>query len=117
MFDARLGLALGKSIEEIRSMPYPSYRTFELMYMIEPWGWHNTEYLVSEILAMLLNLKVKKKDQKQPSHFIRDIIGSIFKQFEKRKMQRKQQDMLDAMTPEERHDYWLPIVKRDMGVK
>ena len=116
MFDARLGLALGKSIEEIHTMPYPSYRTFELMYMIEPWGWINTEQQVSRILSMLLNLSVKKKYHKQPSHFMRNILGEILKKFEAHRARNKERKMIEAMTIEERRAYLIPIIKRDMGV-
>jgi hypothetical protein len=112
----RLGLALHKSRAEIRELPAPEYREWELFYMIEPWGWQNTEYLASAIMTTLLNLQVKKKDQKKPTHFIRDMAGGILKQLEAQRVQRKEQEKIASMTIEERREYLIPIIMHDMGV-
>jgi hypothetical protein len=117
MFEMRLGLALGKSRSEIRELPAPEYHDWQLFYMIEPWGWVNTEQQVSRILAMLLNLKVKKNDRKQPSYFIRNVANDIINQIEAQRMKQIELKRLDSMTREEKRAYLIPIIKRDMGVK
>jgi hypothetical protein len=110
----RLGLALGKSRQEIRALPVPEYHDWQLFYELEPWGWANTEFLAAEIMALIWRGQVsKKKDIKQPKELMRDPAGEIMKQTQQIDLKKKLADM----TPEERHDYWLPIVKRDMRVE
>jgi hypothetical protein len=112
----RLGLALCKTRQEIRALPAPEYHDWKLFSMIEPWGWVNTEQQVSRILAMMLNLNVKKKDQKQPAYFMRNMVGDIFKQIKVQVARWNERKKLNAMTPEEKLAYLIPIIKRDMGV-
>jgi hypothetical protein len=65
-------------------------------------------------MALILRGQVsKKKDIKQPQELMRDPVKEIMKQTQQIYLKKKLADM----TPEERHDYWLPIVKHDMGVK
>jgi hypothetical protein len=110
----RLGLALGKTRSEIRALPAPEYHDWELFYALEPWGWANTEFQVAEIMALILRGQVsKKKDIKKPQELMRDPVKEIMKQTQQIDLRKK----LENMTPEERRDYWLPIVKHDMGVK
>jgi hypothetical protein len=112
----RLGLALGKTRQEIRALPAPEYNDWKLFSMIEPWGWANMEQQVSRILAMMLNLNVKKKDQKQPAYFMRNMVSDLLKQIKAQVAQWNERKKVNAMTPEERRAYLIPIIKRDMGV-
>ena len=63
MFDHRLGLALGKSLTEIRQMPIGEYTSWKYFYMLEPFGWHDREYRTGALLAMLVNVNRSKKDK------------------------------------------------------
>jgi hypothetical protein len=109
MFDHRLGLALGKSIGEVRRLPYPEYHDWELFYMLEPWGWHNEEYLMSMIVAMVHNIQVKPKSQRKQSYFIRDM---------KKLISEKINSTPDTseMTFEERREFTKNQVIRDFGI-
>lgn len=69
MFDHRLGLALGKSLTEIRAMPYPEYRSWYAFYLIEPFGWIQDEVHVARLLSMLNNTHSTKS--KDPKDFMR----------------------------------------------
>lgn len=75
----RLGLALGRSRGEVRALPAPEYRDWQLMYLLEPWGWHNLEYLASAIMAMILNVNVKESDRKKSGYFMREMKNIIIK--------------------------------------
>lgn len=77
MFELRLGLALGKSLAEVRAMPYPEYREWQLFSRIEPFGWHDREYRTAAVLSMLHNAAVEKKDQKPVEYFIRNMPESL----------------------------------------
>ena len=78
MFEHRLGLALGKSKAEIRSLPCDEFDDWKLFYMVEPWGWHDREFRVAEILTMLWNTNINKRSQaKKLTTYIRDMYGLI----------------------------------------
>lgn len=107
MFELRLGALLGKSISEVRELPAPEYRKWELFYLIEPWGWHNTEYMLGKIVSSLFDIAARGKKSFRPKQFMRELaeIGT-------------------AMTPEEikayrleHRDEIIAQAKRDMGVK
>jgi hypothetical protein len=113
MFDYRLGLALGKSLEEIRTLPAPEYRGWQQFYAIEPWGWQNDEYHFASILAILYNVNrdPKKKKAKPASDFMRNMIEGI----EKAILQRKQEIDFENMSREEKRKLLIPIVKNLFG--
>jgi hypothetical protein len=69
MFELRLGLALGKSVAEIRALSIVEYRRWKLFYQIEPWGFHQDEYRMAAILAMLYN--TTQRSPKTPNDFMR----------------------------------------------
>lgn len=78
MFDLRLGLALGKSLGEIRTLPYREYQKWQLFYLLEPWGFHDREYRTAAILAQLHNVNTTKKRQaKQPVSYMRDMLKKV----------------------------------------
>jgi len=77
-----LGLALSKSIAEIRALPYPEYRSWELFYLLEPFGFENNEYLIAAILAMIYNVNRAKGKAKQPKDFMRNMLASLVKQIQ-----------------------------------
>jgi hypothetical protein len=72
LFDLRLGLALGKSLSEIRRMSYSEYREWVRFYTLEPWGWQNAEYILGSIVATLYNVnRTKGKKAKTADDFMR----------------------------------------------
>lgn len=76
------------------------------MYMLEPWGWENEEYLSSAIQARIYNATVKPRDRKAQDFFMRDRVKGIIEHLE----QLSKENHLDRMTPEERETF----VKRSM---
>ena len=100
-------MALHKSIGEIRALPYPEYRSWELFYMIEPWGFENDEYRTAVILAMLHNLnQVKKNKMKQPKEFMRDMQGEVLRRIQPR-------PDLSEYTREQ----IIELIKKDFGIR
>ena len=101
MFEYRLGLALGKTREEIRTMPAQEFYEWQLFYMLEPFGWHDREDRTASIMTMLYNTNVDKKSKaKKPSDFIRDmpklVVNAIKSELNKRKAEQKFENMTAA---------------------
>lgn len=71
----RLGLALHKTRKEIRALDATEYRDWELMYLLEPWGWQNQEYLVGKILSGMFYIANKGKKKFLPKDFMRDMLS------------------------------------------
>lgn len=82
LFKCRLGLALGKSHGEIEMLPAPEYKAWQLFYLLEPWGWHNQEYLVASILTMLHNVnRTKRSKAAKITKFIRNMGDALLRRF------------------------------------
>lgn len=113
MLEHRLGLALGKTLAEIRAMPYPEFQRWQLYDLVEPIGWPNEEYRTAELLAMLYNANRGKGRAKEVKDFMRDITGAIVNEL--RTMQK--QEELEAMPAEQRREYLLGQIKKDFGIK
>ena len=109
MFDHRLGLALSKSIGEIRALPYPEYHDWELFYLLEPWGWANEEYQMAMIISMIHNTNVKDTDQKEPAFFMRKMMEMITEQL-------APEPELNEMSAEDRRELIRNAVKKDLGI-
>jgi hypothetical protein len=72
MFDHRLGLALGKSLTEIRQMPIGEYESWKSFYLLEPFGWRNEELRTGALVATIVNVNRSRKDKvKSASDFAR----------------------------------------------
>jgi hypothetical protein len=74
----RLGLALHKSRQEVRDLPVTEYHDWELMYMLEPWGWQEQEYRFGKLLAEMWGIAHKGRKQFKPIDFMRDLTKWIF---------------------------------------
>jgi len=98
-------LALGKTLVEIRAMPYSEFRSWQLFYMLEPFGWHDNEYRTAAILAMLYNANRGKGKAKQVKEFTRDVEAAIYNEL-------KDQSKVDTMTREQ----IVSAVKKDFGL-
>lgn len=90
-------------------MPYPEYRSWQLFYMIEPWGWHNDEYHFALIATTLHNVNVSKKaNLKKVDVFIRKM------QDEALKLLKEDEDL----SPEQMtRDELIRAVKKDLNIK
>lgn len=75
MFEHRLGLALGMTLGQVRSLSNEEYRSWRAYYQLEPFGWQNQEYQTAAIIAMIHNVNAKKA--KKVSDFMRDPERSI----------------------------------------
>jgi hypothetical protein len=74
----RLGLALHKTRSEIRDLPTPEYHDWELMYILEPWGWEEQEYRFGQLRADLWAIANKGKRQFKAIDFMRNLTKWIF---------------------------------------
>lgn len=106
-----MGLALRKSVGEVRALPYPEFRSWQIYYLLEPWGWENLEYLAGSVLAMLYNVNRGKKGKaKEPKHFMRDMEAALLKQL-------KEMPDIDNMPNEEKREHLIRQIKQDFGIK
>jgi hypothetical protein len=108
----RLGLALTKSQSEIRAMPYPDYRDWQLMYMLEPWGWPDREFRMAAILAKINNAFISKSSQaKKPDYYMRDMEKGLLDKL----AELKTENHVEDMDPEERKAYLIKNMKAFFG--
>lgn len=105
-----MGLALGRSIGEVRALPYPEYRSWQLFYTLEPWGWHNEEYYAATLFALLYNINRGKGKAKEPKEFMRDLPKALLQEL-------NEGDPLEGMTLEEQREYLIRQIKKDFGIK
>ena len=86
-------------------MPYPEYRSWEMFYIIEPFGFHNQEYLNASNLAMLYNINKGKGKTKETKDFMRDIPKAILSELKEKKPM-----------PELTREELIKIIKKDFGI-
>ena len=99
----RLGLVLGKSLQEIRSLPYPEFRKWMLFYALEPWGFEDREYHTASLRAEIYNTKIHKRSQaKTAKPFMRDMQKEIFRYLHREKLRATQEVGIDLETLEGR---------------
>ena len=99
-------MALSKSISEVRALTYPEFRSWQLFYLLEPWGWQNDEYYAAVNIAMQYNINRGKAKVKEPKEFIRDMQGELLKQLE------AERDITEMSK-----DEIIKQVKKDFGIK
>ena len=114
MFEHRLGLALGKSIGEVRAMPVDEYRSWKRYYAYEPWGWHDLEYRTSIILAQLWNTHATKKSQaKKVSDYIRNMEQLVEREYLERQRVEMLKEKMQTASKEEKKR----MIMQSFGVK
>jgi len=98
MFNLRLGLALGKSLSEVRSMPADEVDLWKTFYRLEPWGWHDREYRTAAILAQVWNVHVNERHLvRRERDYYRDIYGLYTKAISERETDSTmRQKLIDA---------------------
>ena len=98
-----MGLALGKSIGEIRSLPYDEFVSWKLFYQLEPWGWHDREYRTASLLAQLWNVHATKQSQaKKMSVYIRDMGDLIIKAYQEYERELALKEKMTKLSPASR---------------
>ena len=119
MFEHRLGLALGKTIGEIRNLPAPEYRSWQLFNLIEPWGFEDREYRTSIMLTMLHNVNSAKKYHKNPSVYRRDMYKLVSNELIKQKKNEEEmlrfESELEEMTPEQQRERYIDKIQDMFG--
>ena len=113
MLEHRLGLELGKSLAEIRAMPYPEFRRWQLYDLIEPIGWPDNEYRTAAILTMLYNANRGKGHAKNVKDFMRNNLDDILKEL----LNLQTQEELEVMPAEQKREYLLAQIKKDFGIR
>jgi hypothetical protein len=83
MFDLRLGLALGKSLEEVRRLPYKEILLWRMFYLVEPWGFVDQEFRDARLLAQLYNINAPRNKQKPVQRFMRNMVSMVMNAFHK----------------------------------
>jgi hypothetical protein len=112
MFEHRLGLALGRTIAEVRAMPYEEFVSWKTFFVIEPWGWHDREYRTASLLAMLLNINVKKEHQKSVKDFYRDMVEGI----DHAVNEQKKEVLLKEQFKKANRQQKAEMIRRSLGV-
>ena len=116
MFELRLGLALGKSLTEIRALPYPEFLEWIAFSQIEPFGWHDREYRTAAQLSMLYNVNAGKGKSKLTSDFIRNMPSLIKKHFDSLR-EEKEFDLSTASGRKKATERAVEVMKRTFGAK
>jgi hypothetical protein len=106
----RLGLVLGKSIGEVRALPYPEFKKWKILSYIEPWGWQRDEENTARILAMLFN--VNNKQPKAPNDFVRDMPKDVIEAIRNASIP----DMSN-MSFEEKREFYRRHIMKDFGIQ
>ena len=87
-------------------MPYPEFRSWQIFSLLEPFGFHDTEYRTAAQLAMLYNVNRSKGKAKDVKDFMREPDKAILEEL------RKQNFNIDDYTREE----IIAMIKRDLGI-
>lgn len=112
MFDHRLGLALGKSIGEIHKLSYPEYKSWQLFYSVEPWGWHINELRLGRLLALIFNIfRPKNVSPVRGEDFVSDIKEII----SDREAKEEEIEAYEKMPRKEKRAYVVERLKRMFG--
>ena len=87
----------------MRALPAEEFESWQLFYMIEPWGWNDNEYRTGAVLAMLNNVNIsKKKDTKKESDYMRDMPKLVMKAYNNMGVKDKMRERLLKAGIEER---------------
>jgi len=61
-------------------MPYEEFASWQVYYMLEPFGFHDNEYRTAVLLTMLANVNASKKSQqKKVSDYVRNMLKLLEK--------------------------------------
>ena len=93
------------TLQQVRQIPYPEFVMWKRFYILEPWGFENTETQVSRILAQVFNTQARKRsDLKKPSHWVRDMRSALLQAIAKFRYQQAhpsaEREWIDTTEPE-----------------
>lgn len=100
-------MALGKSLAEVRALSYPEFRSWQLFYLLEPFGFEDREYRTASQLAMLYNINRGKGKAKDAKEFMRDMKKVVIDELSRIFSEPKK------LTPEEIAE----LAKRTFGIR
>ena len=86
-------------------MPYPEYRSWEIFYLIEPFGFSQDEYRTAVNLAMQYNINRGKNKARDAKDFMRDIPSLILAEI-------KEKPTVEALS----RDEIIKQIKKDFGI-
>ncbi len=92
-------------------MPYPEFFSWQLFYLLEPWGWHNEEFHAANLLTMLFNTNRGKGKAKDTKDFTRNMEQAILD------VLKEQINPLEGMDFEQQREYLMKQIKKDFGIK
>lgn len=96
-------MALGKSIAEVRAFSYVEYRSWELFYALEPFGWGAHH-------ALLYNIHRGEKDKAKNED---DLLNDRAKEI----ITKLYEPDLSRMTDQEKRDFIKKQIKKDFRIK
>ena len=88
-------------------MPAKDYHTFELMYLLEPFGWQNNEYLFGKLMSVIATGKSKKAFKVKD--FMRDLAGEL-------REEARMDNTLATMNAEETRRFKIERIKQIFGI-
>ena len=96
-------MALGKSVGEIRSIPYDEFRGWKAFYWLEPFGWHDREYRLANVLTIIANThRDSKSAPRRITDFIRDMPKAIERHVYEREQEKELRKKYENATPLEK---------------
>lgn len=98
-------MALGKSVAEVRALSYVEYRSWELFYALEPFGWGAHHAALHNI-----HRNPKKEKAKNEDDLLNDRAKEIIREL------RPDPDM-SKMSDQEKRDFIKKQVKKDFRIK
>jgi hypothetical protein len=76
-------------------MSYQEFKSWQMFYLIEPWGWYDREYRTAALLAMMVNVnKGKKGKNKTEQDFMRDMPSLVEKAYHDQSSQEAMREKL-----------------------
>lgn len=102
IFEHRLGLALHKSKKEIRSLTYKEFRSWQLFYLLEPFGWGANH-------AILYNINRQKGKAKSEDDLLNERAQEVLKELQ-------EAPDFSNLSIEEQREALKKIIKKDFGI-
>ena len=107
-------MALGKTIAEVRNLPYDEFASWKLYYRLEPWGFHDKEYRTAALLTQMWNTRVTKQSQaKKLRDYIRDMPDLLVQGYMEIERELGLQEKMKTASKEEKK----LMIMRSLGAK
>ena len=94
-----MGALLGKSLGEIRSLPFPEFLKWQIFSLVEPFGFPDREYRTAAVLTQLHNQSVTRRSQrKKVSAVMRDMFAGVLRQIRSAQVREERSVGIDLQT-------------------